>query len=725
MRSDPPRRPVSISRVRAGEHHGEERGARLGYGCTIFLGAFLLFQLQLIVAKALLPRFGGAPAVWTTCMLFFQSLLLLGYGYAHASTRALSPRMQGAIHLVLLALALSGLPIAPDLSQQPASSAAPVREILAVLGRSVALPCLLLCASSPLLQAWCALGRGGSCGRAGAPYRLYALSSAGSLLALLSYPVAIEPWLTTRSQESAWTAAFVGFTLLSAWCVRSLWRTTSSAAVSGETGTDALETVQDPRARPPGLRQRLLWLALPACAATLLLAVTNQMCQEVAVVPLLWVLPLGLYLLSFILCFESDRWYRRSWCLPVLTLALALMAQALTMGARAGLSYAVAVYSLGLLVCCMFCHGELALRRPAPRHLTSFYSMLALGGVLGGAFVSLLAPLLFRGFDELYVGLLACGALAAAFALKDPAQQLRRVGMAGRSRWNPLLLVLMTVVGLIGLLVCGRIRTRPGLSELRDFYGVLRIEDLPAPDGKGVIRYLTHGGTRHGQQFLGPERRGEPTTYYGRSSGIGILLEERPSEAPRRIGIVGLGTAILAVYGKPGDSLRFYELSPLVIEVARREFTFWSDSAAEVQVVPGDARLSLEREENQRFDVLVLDAFSSDAIPVHLLTLEAFELYGRHLAPDGVLALHVTTRHLDLGPLVQGLARKLGKLTWEIRSAANEEQGLLDARWILVTSNPESLALPRIRAAGQSLDDDAGLTRPWTDDYSNLLQVLK
>jgi hypothetical protein len=675
---------------------------------AIFLGAFLLFQVQPIIAKAILPWFGGAPAVWTTCMLFFQSLLLVGYAYAHASTRLLRPRMQGGLHLVLLALALYFLPVAPAEGGKPTGSAAPVLEILALLGRSVALPYLLLSASSPLLQAWSALGPGGP-----SPYRLYALSNAGSMLALLSYPVAIEPWLSTRGQEYAWSAAFGGFAVLCAICVRALWRAAPPVAAGAE------ETAPE---AAPALRQRLMWLALPACAATLLLAVTNQMCQEVAVVPLLWLLPLSLYLLSFILCFASDRWYGRSWCIPVLVLTLIVMTQALALGPRVGILYAVPVYSIGLFVCCMFCHGELAARRPAARHLTAFYLMIAVGGALGGAFVSVLAPFLFRGFDELYVGLLACGALAAAFSLTDPAHRI-----AGRRLWHPTQLWLVVVVGMIALAFGARLlaRARPELRELRNFYGIMRIADLPAPDGKGTLRYLTHGGTRHGQQFQDPDRRRQPTTYYGHSCGIGILLDELPKDSPRRVGIVGLGAGILAAYGRPGDTYRFYEINPLVIEVARRDFSFLRDSSATVELVPGDARLSLEREEDQRFDVLVLDAFSSDAIPTHLLTLEAFDLYRRHLAADGVLALHVTTRHLDLGPLVAGLAQKGGKSAFEIRTPADEPQGILDARWILVTSNRVRLALPRIQAAGQALEVGAKPPRLWTDDYSNLLQVLK
>jgi len=680
------------------------------YAGAIFLGAFLLFQVQPIIAKAILPWFGGAPAVWTTCMLFFQSLLLAGYAFAHASAVTLKPRAQGLLHLALLAAALCTLPLAPDPTGAPGGADSPLPAILALLGRSVAATYFLLAASSPLLQAWSVVGGDR------APYRLYALSNAGSMLALLSYPVAIEPWLTTRHQERLWSIGFGVFVLLCSWSVFLLWK----AKPPEPAAPDAASRDKD---APPPIGRRLLWVALPACASILLLAVTNQMCQEVAVVPFLWLVPLTLYLLSFILPFESDRWYSRSWGVPVLVLVLIVLTSAIGLGARVGILYGVPVYSAGLFLCCLFCHGELALRRPAPRHLTMYYLLISLGGALGGVFVSLLAPLLFRGFDELYVGLLLCGALAAGISLKDPANVI-----AGRRLFHPMQLWLVAVVGLIGLVFGLRLlqRTRPGLVELRNFYGTLRVADLPSPDGKGIIRFLTHGGTRHGQQFMDPERRKIPTTYFAHSCGIGILLDELAPEPPRRMGIIGLGAGILAAYGRPGDRIRFYEINPQVVEVARRDFTFLQDSAATIEIVPGDARLSLEHETSEPpLDVLVVDAFSSDAIPVHLLTREAFQLYACRMKPAGVLALHVSTRHLDLGPLVAALAGSVGKAAWEIHTPEDVGKGILDARWIVVTSDRELLGRPRLRAAGHDPAGGSPPPRLWTDDYSNLLQVLK
>ena len=380
---------------------------------AIFLGAFLLFQVQPIVAKAILPRYGGAPAVWTTCMLFFQTLLLGGYAYAHATASLLKPRAQGILHLVLLVAALCTLPMVPKPNELAGAAEAPMLEILGLLLRAVAAPYFLLA----LLQSWSSAGGGGS------PYRLYALSNVGSMLALLSYPVAVEPWLTTRQQELIWSFSFAGFALLSALSVRLAWKAAPPVPKAAE-----------PDAPPPTRGRRLLWLALPACASTLLLAVTNQMCQEVAVVPFLWLIPLSLYLLSFILPFESDRWYSRTWCIPVMALVLIVLTSAAAMGARAGILYGVPVYSAGLFICCLFCHGELAARRPAPRYLTSYYLLMSLGGALGGVFVSLVAPLLFRGFDEIYVGLAACGVLAAGIAMTDSSNII--AGRRCAARWR-------------------------------------------------------------------------------------------------------------------------------------------------------------------------------------------------------------------------------------------------------------------------------------------------
>ncbi|MBI5434143.1 MAG: fused MFS/spermidine synthase [Planctomycetes bacterium] len=690
---------------------------KLASAAAVFLGAFLLFQVQPMIAKAILPWFGGAPAVWTTCMLFFQAALLAGYAYAHASTKKLAPRRQVVVHLVALAAALVTLPILPDAASvadaalwtdaasAPSDSRSPVLAIVAVLVSTIALPYFVLAATGPLLQAWFARASPGA-----SPYRLYALSNAGSLLGLVSYPFAIEPWLSTRAQAWVWSAAFGAFALVCALAARGAW---SAPDVVAERAS----------ASPaPTSQQRGVWLALSATASALLLAVTNQMCQEVAVVPLLWVLPLALYLATFVLCFESERWYSRSWNLPVLILSLTVLTQAAALGAKVGIWYGVPIYSLGLFVCCMFCHGELAARRPSAQHLTSFYLTLATGGVLGGAFVAVVAPRIFTGFDELYLALLACGVLALAFVYEPRAQRL-----AKRRLWHPTLPALIAVVLILGAVFTLRMlsRSQAGSSETRNFFGILRVQDLPAPDFSGAMRYLTHGGTRHGQQYRDDARRREPTTYYGRPSGIGVLLDELASAPPLHVGLVGLGAGVIAAFGRSGDVYRYYEINPSVVAIAERDFTFLADSRATIELVDGDARLALERETDRRFDVLVLDAFSSDAIPLHLLTVEAFELYLARLALNGVLALHLTSRHLDLGPVVAGIAGELGLITLEIATPADDEHALLDARWILVARGSELLARPRLAAAGRAIDLAGKRPLVFTDDCSNLFAVLK
>jgi hypothetical protein len=342
--------------------------------------------------------------------------------------------------------------------------------------------------------------------------------------------------------------------------------------------------------------------------------------------------------------------------------------------------------------------------------------------VLGGAFVAVVAPRLFSGFDELYLALLACGVLALAFVYEPRAQRL-----ANRRLWHPTLPALIAVVLIIGAVFTLRMlaRSQAGSIETRNFFGILRVQELPAPDGSGAMRYLTHGGTRHGQQYQDDARRREPTTYYGKPSGIGVLLGELASAPPLHVGLVGLGAGVIAAFGRPGDVYRYYEINPSVVAIAQRDFTFLADSSATIELVDGDARLALARETDRRFDVLVLDAFSSDAIPLHLLTVQAFELYLARLAPDGVLALHLTSRHLDLGPVVAGIAGELGLATLEIATPADDEHALLDARWILVARERERLARPRLAAAGNALDLGDERPRVFTDDYSNLFAVLK
>ncbi len=676
------------------------------YAVTIFLSAFLLFQLQLIIAKVILPWFGGSAAVWTTCLLFFQVVLLLGYLYAHWSIRSLSPKAQRRLHLFLLAVSLFFLPMTPAGHWKPVGPEHPVAGILGLLAATVGLPYLLLSTTSPLLQAWFARTHRGTI-----PYRLFALSNAGSMLGLLSYPAAVEPFLSVRGQTLGLTLGYLAYGLL--------------CAVVALRGAAPAEEAFSPnlaaRSEAPGVLLSVLWILLAACPSVLLLAVTNHLTQDVAAIPFLWIIPLCLYLASFILCFSLDgRLYRRTIYLPLLVPALGGMAYVLSLR-YPRLSLALGALSGGLFVACMVCHGELARLKPHPDRLTSYYLMVSLGGALGGIFVGLAAPRLFTGYYELHVGLFACAALVTfVLAREKPA------GRPGLPRRALIIVPAAALTIALGVYVMVQARRAEGSSRLaaRNFYGVLRVNDWDVNISPIALREMVHGVIPHGSQFLSPERRRQPTAYYGPRAGGGLAILNHRRELPQRVGLIGLGAGTLAVYGRPGDYYRFYEINPLVIRLAAEEFTYLRDSQAKIDVVPGDARLSLEREPPQNFDILVVDAFSSDSIPVHLLTKEAFELYFRHLREGGVVALHVSNGYLDLLPVIGRLARALGKYAFVVSSADEVENAIHGSDWVLVSGRTDLFA--KLGSLGKFLyPKPSDSLRIWTDDYSNLLGTLK
>lgn len=669
------------------------------YALTIFCSAFLLFQVQPIIARMILPWFGGSAAVWAACMLFFQVVLVLGYLYAHWSIRYLRPKQQALLHLALLALSILLLPVTPNPSWKPAGGQDPVLRIVGLLGVTVGLPYFLLSTTGPLMQAWYARAF-----RVAFPYRLFALSNFGSMLALLSYPVLFEPYVTTRRQSLGWSVAF-GFSVVLC-AVAALHSAKKSMLAPAATADEAPSA----EAQPPAWSRQLLWMALAACASTLLLAVTNHVCQNVAAIPFLWILPLALYLLSFILCFDSEMWYRRKVFGGLLAVALGGMCYALTQweGSET-VKVVIPLFSAGLFICCMFCHGELARLKPHSRYLTSFYLMISLGGALGGLFVGWLAPRLFHGYFELPVGIFAC-ALLALVVFRDQTQ------------WMYLAWAAVTVTLLVFLALKERDTAAGARVMVRNFYGGLRVTDSGDLKKDDATRTLVHGTITHGLQLLAPGSRRLPTTYYGKQSGVGLAIENC-RRSGERVGVIGLGVGTLASYGQPGDYYRFYEINPLVIEVAGREFSYLKDCPARVDVMLGDARLSLEREPNQNFDVLAVDAFSSDSIPVHLLTREAFQLYFRHLKPEGVLAVHISNTHLDLAPVVQSLAAALHQEAL-LFDTEDDEQEVYGATWVLLAGQKEVLKRPAFQDAGTPLKPRPGL-RLWTDDYSNLFQILK
>jgi hypothetical protein len=674
------------------------------YAVTIFVSAFLLFQIEPVIAKMVLPWFGGSAAVWTTCLLFFQTVLLAGYLYAHVVVSRLKPRAQVWLHIALLAASLALLPVIPSSAWKPLGGEDPSWRILGLLTATLGLPYLLLSATSPMVQAWYARTH-----EQAAPYRLFALSNTGSMLALVTYPVLVEPRLATRHQGWIWSAGYAAFVVL---CGAVAWGA-RHGRVFGAVASDVDER--------PGWGLKLMWLSLSACGSTLLLAVTNHLTQNVASIPFLWILPLVLYLLSFILCFEGRGWYLRGTYLKLCAVALGGMAYALGDDfLNLKLTALIPVFAGGLAVCCMVCHGELARLKPAHQHLTSFYLMISAGGALGGVLVGLVAPHFFTGYFELQIAIAWC-AVMMVIVLR-PASLGMESRWLGHAVWIGWIAATVALIGYMGY----EIREFRSGSHLlvRNFYGALRVND----EGDGVeeakIRKLTHGTINHGEEFMDEARHLQPTTYYGYKTGIGLAILEAQRRLGIRVGVIGLGTGTIAAYGRPGDAYRFYDINPLVTGIARSQFRYIPECKARADVVLGDARLSMEREPPQNYDILAVDAFSSDSIPIHLLTRQAFELYFRHLQPGGVVAVHVSNKHLDLAPVVDTAARALGKHAVVVDTDDDEENAVFGATWVLVSGRQSFFQFPLIFKAATPVKSRPGL-RMWTDDYSNLFQILK
>lgn len=667
------------------------------FAATVFLSAFLLFQIQPMVAKMILPWFGGSSSVWSTCMVFFQAELLLGYLYVHWLHETLAPRRQAVVHVVLLLLSLATLPVAADPSWKDAAQAHPTLNVIGVLATAVGLPYLLLSTTGPLMQAWYARAFSGVM-----PYRLYALSNLASMLALLSYPVLVEPFLALQGQSWMWSAAYALFVAACAATAAWSWR-----AVSPQ--REAPAAAGDVAARP-GWRECLLWIGLAMTASTLLLALTRHLTQDVAPVPFLWVLPLAIYLLSFILCFDAPRYYYRPLFLAALPLAFFGVDRVLDEGLP--VPWLIALLCSALFVFCMVCHGELVRRKPHPRHLTLFYLMLSIGGALGGMFVGLLAPAAFSAYFELPVGLFLCALLVLAVLWRSLART-----------WRVVLVLALCGYGLrLGKVSNDYI---DGYRlVVRNFYSQLRISER-SDERPGIKRVMVHGRINHGEQFLAPQHRRTPTAYYCHESGIGRALFSLPQERPLKLGVVGLGAGTLAAYGREGDEMRIYEINDQVLDLARSEFSYLADSAARIVPVLGDGRLMLEREPPQHFDLLAMDAFSGDSIPAHLLTLEAMQSYLGHLRADGILAVHITNRYLDLRPVMAAAAQHYGKTALLYTLKAGEKDDFcFSSDWVLVMSPERAAALPLIMNDGEALLPRPGMP-PWTDSFSNLFSVLK
>jgi hypothetical protein len=767
----------------------------ISFGLTIFLSAFLLFWLQLLLGKYILPWFGGAPAVWTTCMLFFQVLLLGGYIYAHVlNSSGFSSRTQGYLHCVLLLASLVWLtcastawnsPLTPGPNWKPNGIGNPVWQIVALLSVSVGLPYFVLSSTGPLLQSWYSGINKGS------PYRLYALSNFGSFLALLTFPLVLEPGLRTKAQAWLWSATFLIFVLGCVYCAH-LFGMASANDLSGFANDDSPQltiTKEGTKLLPPSRRDYFVWVGLSACASIMFLATTNQICQDIGIVPLLWILPLGIYLLTFVICFEHERWYSRSWYHPLFWAAIFAACFVLNNGAINNLVAQIAIYAFVLFTLSMVCNGELARCKPNPRYLTGFYLTIAAGGALGGVLVALAAPQIFRGFWEYQSGLWMSALLLTIVLVRDKQSWLyhSKVGspvvVAGvtillpesaalargqlhqpatyisilvvvfmvlfvavnrnqkpasqaREKVVPIFCGVALFVFAVVLIVNVRGQIRDTIVSSRNFFGVLAITKHNTNDPERAAYSLVHGRIVHGYQLRAPSERRLPTAYFARNSGVGLAILGSASELPvvgegLRIGVAGLGVGTIAAYGKPKDHILFYEINPAVIRMAtdQRYFTFLSDSPAKIEIIPGDARLSMQREldrnERQDFDVLVLDAFSGDAIPVHLLTQEAFDIYFRQLrTPSGILAINITNTYLDLRPVVIGAAEHFGyKVAW-VHSAGDGRLSN-EADWMLLSRNSFGAGSALEANELPTQDSKFRASRPWLDDYSNLFRLLK
>ncbi len=686
---------------------------------AIFLGSCLLFLVEPMVAKRLLPLLGGSAAVWTTCLVFFQTALLLGYLLAHWLVTRLQPRAQAAVYATLLAagLLLLSLNTRPDLHSDTAN---PVLSVFWVLTTLIGLPFLLLSAAGPLLQAWYARSfhSGTSSETMVPPYRLFALSNLGSLLALVLYPWLIEPRFDLHEQTVVWT---IGYAVFAVACGVVLWQGSRRADASIISDPNANSETAGPA---PRLADRILWLLLAACGSMLLCATTGYLSQNVAAIPLLWILPLTAYLLSFVLVFQG-KFYPRKIVLGLLAvMLLSLGYEIYDVRETLPIQVAIIFFCAALLIICVFCHGELHRLRPAPRYVTSFYLFISAGGALGAIFVGIVAPLVFPANYEFACGLLFTSVLALAVTWKDG-------GLWPRERVAVTALWRLGWLAASGAMVAVIVMQARGyrddaIVQVRSFYGALRVTETNTDPQLGMDRTLINGTILHGEQFFAAAWRKAPTTYYAEDSGVGLALRYCCAGRPKRVGIVGLGAGTVAAYGRPGDVFRFYEINPQVVRIARGLFAYLPESKADIEIVPGDARLSMAQEPPQNYDVIVVDAFSGDAIPVHLLTTQAIKLYQSHLRPGGILAVHISNWYLNLAPVVQQQADYAGLQALQISSETTEDRREIEfnADWVLVTADKRFLARKEIAAAGDVIKNKPGL-RLWTDDYNSLLPLIQ
>lgn len=715
---------------------------------TILLGSFLLFLIQPLVARLALPMLGGAPNVWNSAMLVYQALLLAGYAYAHLLSR-LPLRRQAIVHLALMALGLLFLPIA--LADVPQPSGWEVFWVPLLLFATVGPLFFLVAAQAPLIQRWYAANPD-----AGDPYWLYGASNIGSFAGLICYPLLLEPNLPLAGQSAVWAAGYGVLILAMGLVAWTRWNAPGPAPATTESDAEP-EVI--------GWRRIAFWLALSAVPSGLMLSTTTHLTTDIVAMPLLWVVPLGLYLLSFVFAFNERSALGFALARTAPTILLLAGAMAMVSRGADGVSVALAAV-LMLFVIATALHRRLYADRPAPARLTLFYFVMSAGGALGGLFAAIVAPLVFDWVWEHPLLVLAAGALLPQ---KPLIPWMERLGLEARGRliarialvagavalglWmdsavdatqDMMVHLLLLAIALLGVLALGSrwaflaiflilMLARGGWDTLeesadgireRSYFGVYTVRQYSDPD----TRVLLHGTTVHGRQFLDPERRRQPTSYYGPTSGVGLALSaaEDIYGGNADVGLIGLGTGTLACYRQPGQDYTFYEIDPMVLDYSRdRVFSFLGDCAPQADVEMGDARLVLESEPAQQYDILAVDAFSSDAIPLHLLTREAMHTYGRALKPDGLMLVHISNRYVDLRPVIAAHALENGWLALMRDDPGDPENGISASFWVAISS--DALPMAKLLQSNPQADwVELGDPRqdPWTDDFASILPLL-
>jgi hypothetical protein len=775
-----------------------DRLLAFNYAAAIFTSAFLLFQVQPLVSKHILPWFGGSAAVWTTCLLFFQTLLFFGYAYAHLIHARLGIRQQVTLHIGLIVAALLFGRVLAGPDWEPRGGEEPVSSILMILAISVGLPYFVLSATGPLLQAWFAHSFPGR-----SPYRLYALSNVGSLLALLSYPLYFERHFSVPRQAQYWLIGFLLYGVLCAYAAWRLWN--SDRPIVGQTSVrqskkDGVKSVPRPLVRTsdsladspalpaPNILQRILWVLWPMFASIVLMATTNHVSTDIAVMPFLWIVPLALYLLTFIIAFDRPGWYFRMPFAGLVLASLYITALVHSLGTgrhdlfdagtpgsllssivlivkptfqspqiHIGTMAFLGVNFATMFFICMLCHDELFRQRPDPKYLTSYYLMIALGGALGGVFVTFIAPQLFATYYEWELSLFIACLLALGFLLYGMVEIVfRDDNQRARRPWHyallgALVLAIFLPSSFLLLDLVDFLQPTGGDAKhrFRNFYGALAVYERNEEDPQLHNFLVKHGTITHGIQFTHENRRREPLSYYGRKSGVGRAIDYfrgKLGNKPLRIGVVGLGAGTMAAYAERGDSVTFYEINADVVQLTEsgRWFTYLKDCrqrGAQCDVRLGDARLTMQREIEQRsglnavgigqnYHIIVLDAFSGDSVPAHLLTVEAFELYLNHLtlgglaaanADQGAILVHISNRYLNLAPLVFGIAEHLGCGAVHIGNELDEKNKVYRSDWIIVTRNNTLIQ----DLAQYATDVVRHPTVIWTDTHSSLFDLLK